>query len=54
VPARDLAQLGVEVAAARARFGLSDGAPVVSCYEAGRDGFWAAAAGCTARSPRSA
>lgn len=40
VPARDLAQLGVEVAAARARFGLADDAPVVSCYEAGRDGFW--------------
>ena len=25
---------------ARSRFGLSTEAPVVSCYEAGRDGFW--------------
>ena len=25
---------------AKARFGLPDDAPVVSCYEAGRDGFW--------------
>jgi transposase len=40
VAARDLAQLGAEVAAARARFGLPDDASVVSCYEAGRDGFW--------------
>jgi transposase len=33
---------GVERALARghARFGLPAGAPVVSCYEAGRDGFW--------------
>jgi transposase len=28
------------IAQARARFGLAAGAPVVSCYEAGRDGFW--------------
>ena len=25
---------------ARTRFGLAAGSPVVSCYEAGRDGFW--------------
>ena len=33
---------GVERALAqgRARFGLPATAPVVSCYEAGRDGFW--------------
>jgi len=33
---------GVErgIARGRARFGLSATAPVVSCYEAGRDGFW--------------
>ena len=33
---------GVERAMAqgRARFGLPAAAPVVSCYEAGRDGFW--------------
>lgn len=28
------------VAKGRARFGLAAAAPVVSCYEAGRDGFW--------------
>jgi len=33
---------GVEraIAHGRARFGLPAAAPVVSCYEAGRDGFW--------------
>src|SRR5688500_10493198 len=40
VPARDLAALGREIAAARARFGLPADAPAVVCYEAGRDGFW--------------
>jgi transposase len=40
VPARDLAALEREIAAAKARFGLPADAPVVSCYEAGRDGFW--------------
>ena len=40
VPARDLAQLDAEIAAAKARFGLAPDAPVVSGYEAGRDGFW--------------
>lgn len=40
VPARDLTQLAAEIAAAKARFGLPAEAPVVSCYEAGRDGFW--------------
>ena len=29
-----------EIAAAKRRFGLPDDALVVSCYEAGRDGFW--------------
>ena len=29
-----------EVAQAKKSFGLPDTAPVVSCYEAGRDGFW--------------
>jgi transposase len=29
-----------EIALAKARFGLPGDAPVVSCYEAGRDGFW--------------
>lgn len=40
MPARDLAQLGAEIAAAKQRFGLAAEVPVVSCYEAGRDGFW--------------
>jgi transposase len=40
IPARDLTQLDAEIAAARARFGLAPDAPVVTCYETGRDGFW--------------
>jgi transposase len=36
--ARD--RLGEEIAAAKTRFRLAADAPVVSCYEAGRDGFW--------------
>ena len=39
MPARDLTQLAAEITAAKARFGLPADAPVVSCYEAGRDGF---------------
>jgi transposase len=38
--AGDLGQLQTEVAAAKARLGLAATAPVRSCYEAGRDGFW--------------
>lgn len=40
MPARDLDRLRAEIAKAKKRFGLPEGAPVVSCYEAGRDGFW--------------
>jgi transposase len=40
IPARDLGSLRREIDRARRRFGLSDDAPVRSCYEAGRDGFW--------------
>src|SRR5438128_1296011 len=40
VPARDLARLEQEIAKAKKRFGLAADAAVVSCYEAGRDGFW--------------
>lgn len=40
VPSRDLAAVQEAVAAARVRFGLAPAAPVVSCFEAGRDGFW--------------
>src|SRR5262245_28140246 len=38
--ARDLKRLLDEVAHAKSRFGLYATAPVVSCYEAGREGFW--------------
>jgi hypothetical protein len=40
VAARDLPALLKEIARAKRRFGLPDAAAVVSCYEAGRDGFW--------------
>jgi transposase len=38
--ARDTTSLLEEIARAKERFGLAPEAPVVSCYEAGRDGFW--------------
>jgi hypothetical protein len=38
--ARDPQRLLDEVAQAKARLGLGATAPVVSCYEAGREGFW--------------
>ena len=40
IPARDTDALMREIRAARRRFGLPEHAPVISCYEAGRDGFW--------------
>ena len=40
ITARDATRLLNEVAHARTRFGLCATAPVVSCYEAGREGFW--------------
>jgi transposase len=40
VPARDLDRLAEEIAKAKARFQLPPDAPVCTCYEAGRDGFW--------------
>ncbi len=40
VAARDLARLMEEVGSAKQRLGLEAQARVVSCYEAGRDGFW--------------
>jgi transposase len=40
LPAGDVARLQQEIARAKQRFGLPADAPVVSCYEAGRDGFW--------------
>jgi transposase len=40
LPARDLPRLQEELAKAKQRFGLPVDAPVCTCYEAGRDGFW--------------
>jgi transposase len=40
IPARDLGVLAVEIRKAKARFALLEDAPVLSCYEACRDGFW--------------
>lgn len=40
MPARALKTLDVELARAKAHFGLRVSVPVRSCYEAGRDGFW--------------
>jgi transposase len=39
-PARNLAGLKREIEQAKERFGLAAEAEVMSCYEAGRDGFW--------------
>src|SRR5262249_25548482 len=40
VPALDTKRVLREIARAKARFDLPESAAVVSCYEAGRDGFW--------------
>lgn len=40
IAAGNLAEVERVIAEARRRFGLDAGARVVSCYEAGRDGFW--------------
>jgi len=40
VPSQDWSAVARALAQGRARFGLSPTARVVSCYEAGRDGFW--------------
>jgi transposase len=40
VTARDQAGVLEEIAKAKHRLGLPETAPVVSCYEAGREGFW--------------
>ncbi len=40
VNAQELAALMQEIRRAKERFGLAESAPVFSCYEAGRDGFW--------------
>ena len=40
IEARDLKGLSQEVESAKQRFKLAGDVSVVSCYEAGRDGFW--------------
>ena len=40
VKGRDITAVLSAVAKAKATFGLPDNAPVVACYEAGRDGHW--------------
>jgi transposase len=40
VTARDQKRVLDEIASAKRRLGLPETAPVVSCYEAGREGFW--------------
>ncbi len=40
IPAGDLEAVVKEISKALERFGLAAGSRVVSCYEAGRDGFW--------------
>ena len=40
VVGRNTSQLLFEIAMAKRRFGLPEQASVLSCYEAGRDGFW--------------
>jgi transposase len=40
VPARHIEAVREEIRKAKERFGLPADAPVISCYEAGRDGFW--------------
>ncbi len=40
IPARDIGAMKKAIAKARVRFGLAETCRTVSCYEAGRDGFW--------------
>ena len=40
IGAGDRNRLTLEISAAKMRLGLPEGAKVISCYEAGRDGFW--------------
>ena len=40
VSARDVEAVLQEIIRAKQRFGMTEGVRVVSCYEAGRDGFW--------------
>jgi transposase len=36
----DLDRLGQEIEMARVKLGICEQGPIISCYEAGRDGFW--------------
>jgi transposase len=40
IAAREVVALTEAIGKAKQRLGLPEGCPVVSCYEAGRDGFW--------------
>jgi transposase len=40
MPAGDTKTLLEEITRAKQRFGLPEDAPVISCDEVGRDGFW--------------
>jgi transposase len=40
IPAGAVGALATEIERAKKRLGLASDAPVISCYEAGRDGFW--------------
>ena len=40
IRARNITAMQDEIQAAKQRFGLAEDTPVLSCYEAGRDGFW--------------
>ena len=40
IPAGAVGQLRAEITQAAVSFGVAPDAPVQSCYEAGRDGFW--------------
>lgn len=40
IPARDLVALELEISRAKERFRIPANTAVVTCYEAGRDGFW--------------
>jgi transposase len=40
IPAGDVASLQQEITRAKQRLGLPEDAHVMSCYEAGREGFW--------------
>ena len=40
IRARNVEQLQEEIEKAKVRFALTDDVRIISCYEAGRDGFW--------------